>query len=441
MKLSRKWLFIGAGIFIFAALVAGGSIYRWSPGPAAVAVAQYQTPEEADPYVRFGMEAYDIVAKNYWQKAPDADMAQLFQLALQKVLNSTELPALTTRDRAGTAKMLAAGFNTATSTEAKKQMVLNLALVALYNLQPTGRSGLLSAAQETALRQEVSNINPGTDLYKDLGVADKAPAAEVQKAYEAKQAELKDDTSAEAKAELAKAEYAQRVLSDDNNKRRYDIAKIEPTVFGRVLGKTLYFNMTQVSPTTLQEFGQAVERESKSPGLDSLILDLRGNIGGALDFVQAFMGLFLGQNQYAFDLFHQGEYQVQRTTLQKFDQLNRFKDIAILTDHMTQSTAEVTAAMFKKFRMAKIVGVTTRGWGTVENTFPIGAEIDPTNKYSILLVHSLTLREDNQPIETRGVEPDIDVSKAGWQSQVAHSFDSASIINALTQYATKPPLR
>ncbi len=440
MRVSRKWLIIGASVFVAALLVAGGSFYILRSQPAAV-VAAYQTPEEADAYVRFDMEVYDIILKNYWQKAPDADLAALFQLAVQKVLNATTTPELLTKDRTGTAKMLAKAVAATTSPEAKKQIALNVALVSLYNLQPAGRSGLLSAAQETQLRQEVSNIKPANDLYKDLGVASGASAEVVEKAYQEKKVALKDDTSLEAKAELAKAEYAQKVLSDTNNKARYDQAKIEPTVFGRVLGKTLYFNMTQVSPTTLQEFAQAVDHASTTLGLDSLIIDLRSNIGGALDFAQAFLGVFIGQNQYAFDLFHQSEYQVQRTTLPKFDQLNRFKDVAILTDHMTQSTAEVTAAMFKKFHLAKVVGVTTRGWGTVENTFPISSEIDPAQKYSVLLVHSVTLREDNQPIETRGIEPDIDTSKPDWKSQLSKSFDSASIISALRQYATKPPLR
>jgi C-terminal processing protease CtpA/Prc len=440
MRLGRKWLIIGAGAIIVA-LAAGGSFYYWHAQPAAVASAEYKTPEEADVYVRYDMEVYDIIASNYWQKAPDADLAGLFQLSLQKVLNASSTPVLNTKDRSGTAQMIAAAFKNATSTDAERGMALNVAIVALYNLAPAGRSGLLSAQQETALRQEVSNIKPANDLYKDLGVATGASVDEVQKAYDAKQAALKDDTSAEAQAELAKVEYAKQVLTDANNKARYDQAKIEPTVFGRVLGKTLYFNMTQVSPTTLQEFAQAVDHASTTPGLDSLIIDLRGNIGGALDFMQAFLGLFIGQDQYAFDLFHQGDYQVQRTTTPKFPELDRFKDVAILTDNMTQSTAEVTTATFKKFHLAKIVGGTTRGWGTVENTFPISAQIDPAQKYSVLLVHSITLREDNLPIEGRGVDPDIDTSKAGWQSALSSSFNSASIINALRQYATQPPLK
>jgi hypothetical protein len=436
----RSSVLLVAGVVAFA-LIAAGAAYWWRMQPAAVVVAQYKTPEEADVYVRFDMDIYDIIMANYWQKAPDADLSNLFQLALQKALNTQTLPELLTKDRAGTAHMLSVAMGAATSTEAKKQLAINVGVVALYNLQPAGRSGLLSAQQETALRQEVSNIKPANDLYKDLDVASGASVAEVQKAFDQKEAALKNDTSAEGKAALAKAEYAKQVLTDTNNKARYDQAKIEPTVFGRVLGKTFYFNLTQVSPTSLQEFAQAVDSASTTPGLDSLIIDLRGNIGGALDFAQAFLGLFIGQNQYAFDLYHQGDYNVQRTTLPKFTELDRFADIAILTDSMTQSTAEVTTAAFKRFGLAKVVGATTRGWGTVENTFPIEAEIDAATKYSVLLVHSITLRDDNQPVEGRGVDPDINTSKAGWQSQLNKVFTSNSLIQALKQYATQPPLK
>lgn len=428
------------GVFVIIALAAAGSLYLLRSQPAAVATAQYKTPEEANVYVRFDMDVYDIIVQNYWQKAPDADLAALFQLSIQKALSTSSID-LPSKDRVGTAQMLAHAFATATSTDNERQFALNTAIVALYNLQPAGRSGLLSKQQEVALRQEVSNVHPESDLYKDLGVASGASPAEVDTAYKAKEAELRANTTPEGKAALAQATYAHTVLSDTNTKTRYDEAKIEPTVFGRMLGKTLYFNMTQVSPTTLQEFAQAVDHASTTTGVDSMIIDLRGNIGGALDFVQGFVGLFLGNNQYAFDLFHQGDYQVQRTIFAKFDELSRFKDIALLTNNMTQSTAEVTTAAFKKFHLAKVVGGTTRGWGTVENTFPVSSTIDPTQSYSVLLVHSITLREDNQPVEGRGVDPDIDTSKPDWKSQLSSQFTSTSIISALRQYATQPPLK
>ncbi len=194
-----------------------------------------------------------------------------------------------------------------------------------------------------------------------------------------------------------------------------------------------------MSPTTLREFALSVDSASTTPGLDSMILDLRSNVGGSLDFLQNFLGIFIGQNQYAFDLFHQGNYDVQRTVQPKFDELTRFKDIAILTDNMTQSTAEITTATFKKFNLAHVVGVPTRGWGTVENTYPLETNIDPMNKYLLLLVNSITLRDDNQSIEGQGVEPDININDTLWKSKLNNYFRSTSLIQALSESANKPP--
>jgi C-terminal processing protease CtpA/Prc len=168
---------------------------------------------------------------------------------------------------------------------------------------------------------------------------------------------------------------------------------------------------------------------------------LRGNIGGALDFAQYFFGLFQGANQYSFDLLHQGDYQVQRTSADKLAGLARYKEIAILTDNMTQSTAEVTTATFKRLHLAHVVGGTTRGWGSVENTYPLDTSIDPNTKYALLIVNSLTLRDDNQPIEGKGVDPDVNIADKNWRDKLSTYFTSPSLISAIEKAVSQPPLR
>ena len=433
-KSKRFWL-----VVLVAWLVAGGAYY-WQ-NVYDTRNTSFKTPEERDLYVRFEMEAYDSIKINYWKKLEEADLAQLFQLSLAKAGNLPAPPALATNDRAGTAKMLADSFNSATSTEARKQLALNTLIVALYNLAPAGRNSLYTSKEETAMRQEVANVNPEADLYSDLGLARGASVAEVDSAYKEKEAVLAQATTAEAKAELERLTYAHKVLANAENKTRYDEAKIEPTTFARVLGKTLYISMDKISPTTLQEFGTAIDHASTTPDLSSMILDLRGNIGGSLDFPAYFLGLFVGQNQYAFDLYKQGDYEAQRTVIGKFDELSRYKEIAILTDNMTQSTAEVLTAMFKHFNLARVVGTPTRGWGTVENTFPLQNVIDPSEKYTLFLVRYLTLRDDGQPIEGAGVDPDVNTNDKNWREQLDAHFHSQSLINAISQTAGKPPLQ
>src|SRR3989338_3937382 len=337
--------------------------------------------------------------------------------------------------------MFADAFNSATSTDARKQLALNTLIVALYNLAPAGRNNLYTTKQETAMLQEVANVNPSVNLYSDLEVAKSASIAEVDSAYKEKKAVLAQATTTEAKAELERIAYAHTVLTNADNKSRYDEGRVEPKTFARVIGKTLYISMDKISPTTLQEFGAAIDNASTTPSLASMILDFRGNIGGSLDFAAYFFGLFVGQNQYAFDFYKQGDYLPQRTMMGKFDELSRYKEIAILTDSMTQSTAEVITAMFKRFNMARVVGTSTRGWGTVENTFPLKTIIDPEEKHSLFLVRYLTLRDDGQPIEGAGVDPDVNTGDKNWRNKLGAYFHSQSLIDAVSQTAGVPPLR
>ena len=325
------------------------------------------------------------------------------------------------------------------STDAKKRLALNTLVIAIYNLQPAGRGGILSTSEEKAFRENVSNINRENDLYHDLGLQNGASEEEVEKAFGEKRAALIDATSTEAEGELARAVYAHSVLSKSDSRALYDETKIEPTIFTRRLGNTLYVNMSRISPTTLSEFGKAILAAPESE--DSMIIDLRGNIGGSLDFVQAFLGLFLGQNQFAYDLYAKDEYKPQRTTFQKAEELKQYEEIAVLTDSMTQSSAELLVSSFKRFRLGVVVGKATRGWGTIENTYPLETKISSGESYSLLLVNHITLRDDNQPIEGRGVEPDIDTSKTGWESQLGRHFKSAGVINAVRQSAKQEPMR
>src|SRR5690348_15388076 len=87
---------------------------------AAVApAAVYKTPEESDVYVRFVMEGYTTILRNYWQKATDAQLADLFRLSLDKAA-STSTPAVA--DRSSVAEQLASVFKGQSGDDAKRQL-------------------------------------------------------------------------------------------------------------------------------------------------------------------------------------------------------------------------------------------------------------------------------------------------------------------------------
>ncbi len=416
-----------------------GAAFAWQQTHAAP-IAQYATPEEADKYVRFDMEAYDLIEEHYVLDVPEADLSRWFLLSMQNVTGSTTL-SLSTSTRSGVAKLLSevlAGKN----DEEKKKITTDSLRFLLANIPPGNRGMLLSEGGREEFINNVNNVNPEKDLYQTLGVSKGASVAAVQEAFQEKKAVLSATTSESGKQELAKATQAHEILADTVRKTVYDETGAEPTVFSRIIGRTLYIDMRQMGTATVMEFNGTLESASSTP-LDSMIIDLRGNLGGNLEIAQLLLALFLGPDQYAFDMAHQGEKEVQRTKpVGPFETLKRYEgNIALLTDGQSRSTSEVLAAAFKRSRLGYVVGAKTAGWGTVEMQIPMVNTLDEGEKYWIILVSHLTLRDDQTPIQDNGVIPNVDISKTNWRSELPRYFDSASLIAALRELADKPPKR
>ena len=433
--MSRRTLIVAVGLSLMCSSVLAGYwfIHTGAPAQSASVASAYKTEAEEDVFVRFDMEIFDIVMREYWQKAEEKDLAEIYRLALAKAAGTQE-EKLPSADRAGTAAMLGEVF-ARTPEEKKKTLATDIGIIVLANLAPQGRSGLLSDNQEQQFRDAANNIERENDLYKNLGVEADATHEQVALAYQVKANELAASSSPQAQQELKQVEKAKEVLSDNGSRAIYDETKILPSVVSSIIStNTLYFDLSKVTPATLQEFVNTLEKSKDNPQLSGMIIDVRGNIGGTLDFAKYLLALFIGQNQYAFDLLHKGELKLERTPMvPKIASLANFTEIVILTDGQSQSTAELTTAIFKRWRLAKVVGTKTRGWGTVENTFPMETRLSDDEKFAVLLVHSLTLREDNEPIEGRGVDPDIDITQPDWKNQVRAMFRSVAFSEAVIQ--------
>lgn len=420
---------VTSGIGLLIIIVAGVYLYKSPPRPIEI----------KDPYTIWSMEVFDKIQSTYWNKVADIDLSNLYVAALEKV---TEKPVtLTDKNRAGVQAVIEKSLANQDGM-GKKKIVTNLAAVVLYNLPPAGRNALYTSRDETALRNEVKNVDPGKDLYASFGLAKGASTAEIEKSYETETAKLKTVGTPEAKQKIEELSYAKQVLTTPDSKANYDAAKIEPTVFAKTLSpEVCYIYISKFSPTTFDELVKAANDTDRKNGLKALVIDIRGNIGGAVDILPYFLGLFIGQGQYAYDFFHQEIYDPNKTKLAKLPSLNKFKNLALLTDNGTQSSAEIMTATFKKYNVGVVVGKTTKGWGTIENTFPIETVIDPVERYSLFLVHRITLRDDGQPIEGRGVDPDVDITKSDWRQTLADYVSYQPLFEAIKSVATKPPIK
>jgi len=376
------------------------------------------------------LEIFDSIKKNYWDTVDERKLIQLFELAVTKVASTSPLTLSATSTRAEFADYLTSALSAKTESD-KKAATLAIGELVLSNLPPFGRNRLFTMAQEKDLRDTVSNIDASKDLYAELGVKKGASVADIDKAYQAKLADLRKEDTPGAKEKITRISYIKDVLTDEKKKALYDSDKIEPTLSLKALSRsTFYLNLTKFSPTTLQEFTDAATKMGGSVKARNLIIDMRGNIGGSFDIVPYLSGFFIGPSQYAFDLFKQGAYIPFKTPTQKLPPLSGLRRIIVLIDGNTQSSAELFVTVLKKYNKAKVIGTRSKGWGTIENTFPLATGLYG-DKYTLFLVHSMTVGENGQPIEGRGVDPDIDITDKNWRATARDEFEDSALVSLL----------
>lgn len=386
-----------------------------------------------DRHIAFLSEVYDKIKENYWDNITDEQLTNIYVLGTEKLTGQPQ--STKPKDKQSLQKMLGKILKDLKEEEEKKQFTVSLADIVLANLQPFGRSRLYGQKEETALKNTVENKNPEIDQYEVLGVDKKASSEQIAQAFEKKSTELKKESAPGAKQELSQLNKAFQTLSDEGNRNTYDQSGAEPTMEHRLVKPNVYYiRVDKFSPTTVQELLRVTEKvDSKDDSLNSLIIDLRDNVGGAIDGLPYFLGPFIGMDQYAYQFYHQGEKEDFKTKIGWLPGLIRYKKVVVLINENTQSSAEVMAATFKKYNVGVLVGTKTKGWGTVEKVFSIDQQIDPLEKYSLFLVHSLTLRDDGQPIEGMGVEPLINIEGSNWEKELNAYFNSPELISAVKE--------
>lgn len=392
-----------------------------------------------DKYVEFLSEIYEQVKENYWEVITDEALFTLYKQAAEKLEKQPEVTI--NNDKIGMRSMMKHAIDSIETEEDKKNFTVNVATIVLYNLQPLGRSGLYTTQKETDLWNNVKNIDPDTNLYTELEVSEDATVEDISIAAESKTKELNniiedstktDEEIQEAQSKLATIKRAEETLTQAGARDTYNKSGVEATVYGEMLtNNILHLKVKKMSPTSFTELQQVANEYDQYENLDTLILDLRGNIGGSIDLMPYFLGPFIGPNQYAYETYHQGEYEPVKTKVGWLPSLIRYKKVVVLQDELGQSSAEVMSAVLKKYNVGVLVGTSSKGWGTIEAVYDIENQITDEETYKMFLVHSITLRDDNQPIEGRGVDPTVNINDEDWQDQLYTYIPSQTLINSI----------
>lgn len=376
-------------------------------------------------YISFVFEVYDIIKDNHWQKMEEADLNQLFLLAIQQITGLKDIQSL--KDKTELQKYLSTTLSQYQDDSQKKEFSATLADVVLSNLSPLGRSRLYTKKEQDNLSNTVANINPEVDQYQILGVEKDADISQIEQSYQQKIDKLDPIKDQD---EIKKLETAKNTLTDEFNKSLYDTHGIEPSVITKILGTdTLYLRIDKFTHTTFEEMVNKLDQIYQKQKLTNLVLDLRDNIGGNIDSLPYFLGPFIGPDQYAYQFFHQDQKTDFKTKIGWLESLVPYKKVIVLINENSQSTAELMASVLKKYNVGILVGTPTKGWGTVEKIFPLKNKIDEAESHSVFLVHSLTLREDGQPIEENKVIPAVDTSQKNWPNELFKYYSDQNLVD------------
>lgn len=409
-------------LFLFASGIGLGYILKPSTKP------DNTTTKIQDKYIAFSSEVYDVIGQNYWEKTDDATLNQIYLAGAEKLTGQIYNQELKTRD--DLLSFLTTVLKQYDSDDKKMEFTATLSDLVLSNLKPFGRSRLYTKKMQDDLSNTVANVDSTTDQYQVLGIDKDATLEQVDQAY---QDQVKDLDPVKDTDKIAQLNTAKNTLSDQFNKNLYDQQGIQPSTNYQITGDTLYLKINKFTLTTFEEMVNNLDKIYQHQKLTNLILDLRDNIGGNIDAMPYFLGPFIGPDQYAYQFFHQGDKTDFKTKIGWLESLVPYKKVVILINENSQSTAELMAATLKKYNVGVVVGTPTKGWGTVEKVFPLENQIDDSQEHSVFLVHSLTLRDDGQPIEGNSVLPTIDITSKDWQQELLKYYSDQDLVHQVSK--------
>lgn len=151
-----------------------------------------------------------------------------------------------------------------------------------------------------------------------------------------------------------------------------------PSVYSTSFDTVGYVRITTFNGTTYDQFKTAVESLLEG-GAESLVFDLRNNGGGTMDAVVKMLDLLLPEGDLVTGTDKDGNVQVLGTS----DASCVSVPMAVLTNGETASAAELFTQALRDYGVAKSIGETTYGKGTMQvyHKLKDGSAIKLTTSY------------------------------------------------------------
>lgn len=160
-----------------------------------------------------------------------------------------------------------------------------------------------------------------------------------------------------------------------------------------------YIKVSIFAANTASQFASKL-KDLEEGGIDSLIIDVRNNSGGYLSAASTMLEMFMKKGTILYKTESKGSTVVKKDTTDE----HRDYPIAVLINNSSASASEILAASLKDNLNATLIGNTTYGKGTVQETVNVleGSKVKITTKK--------WLTPNGDWINKTGIEPTIRVT-------------------------------
>jgi carboxyl-terminal processing protease len=162
--------------------------------------------------------------------------------------------------------------------------------------------------------------------------------------------------------------------------------------------------------STARDVQKVLDNFKRQGGIDLLVVDLRGNGGGALSEAIEVSGLFIESGPIVQVKTPGGEKDVHPDTNPTVAYSG---PMVVLTNRLSASASEIFAGVIKDYRRGIIVGDnSTHGKGTVQNVMPVGQSglaglFNPEDRGALKLTISQFYRVNGDSTQNLGVPSDV----------------------------------
>ena len=325
------------------------------------------------------MQAYTVIQDNYLE---GADQQQLIEGAVQGMLQTLDDPYSVYMDQETMEKFNEQIESSFEGIGAEVSMVDGrVTIVAPIKDSPAEKAGL--KPNDQILKVDDENIE-GLDLYDAVSKIRGEQGSEVTLEI------LRPGASNTITVELIRDDIPLETVYTETR-----------DVDGKKAG---VIEITSFSEKTADRFKDELTKLEEE-GIEGLVIDVRGNPGGLLPSIQQILKNFITEDTPYMQI-EDGNGNRERY----FSKLKNGKDypISILIDEGSASASEILAVSMKEVGNAEIVGATSYGKGTVQQTVSMG------DGSTIKLTLYKWLSPEGNWIHEKGVEPTIEVKQPAY---------------------------